>query len=309
MSRLRSPDLVEDVRAAPFDYTEAFSRNIGLVSAAEQERLRRARVAIAGLGGVGGVYVQVLARLGIGGFTLADADRFELANTNRQAGATVETLGRAKVEVMAGIARQINPLVELRVLEDGVHEGNVGWFLAGADVVIDAVDFFEMGTRRLIFREARARGLPALTSAPAGLGATLHVFSPTGMSFDEYFDLHDGLPPAEQLLRFVLGLAPRALHRPYFPAGAVDVAARRVPSLSPGCFLCAGLVATEVVCLVLQRRPSRVAPAYLQFDAYTGRLAKGRLRWGNRGPVQRLKRWWIARRLAVRRERVEPTVR
>ena len=85
----------------PFDYRSAFSRNLGWVTEAEQERLRHRRVAIAGLGGVGGVHLLALTRLGIGKFHIADHDRFELVNFNRQAGATVDTLGRPKVDVMA----------------------------------------------------------------------------------------------------------------------------------------------------------------------------------------------------------------
>ena len=67
-----------------FDYATAFSRNIGWVSVEEQARLRAKRVAIAGLGGVGGLHLLTLARLGVGAFNLAELDRFELANFNRR---------------------------------------------------------------------------------------------------------------------------------------------------------------------------------------------------------------------------------
>ena len=64
---------------AEFDYDTAFCRNIGWVTEAEQHRLRLKRVAIAGLGGVGGAHAATLARLGIGRFHLADFDSFDLA--------------------------------------------------------------------------------------------------------------------------------------------------------------------------------------------------------------------------------------
>jgi tRNA A37 threonylcarbamoyladenosine dehydratase len=67
-----------------FDYSSAFSRNIGWVTADEQAKLRDSRVAIAGLGGVGGPHLLTLARLGVGKFNIADFDRFELQNFNRQ---------------------------------------------------------------------------------------------------------------------------------------------------------------------------------------------------------------------------------
>src|SRR5712691_5306169 len=167
-------------RAGGFDYSEAFSRNIGLLSEAEQARVRGARVAVAGLGGVGGTHVLALARIGFGSFSLADLDRFELANMNRQVGATVDTLGREKVGVTAEMVKAINPTAEVRLFPTGISEENIAEFLDGALAVIDGIDFFNMKARRLLFREARAKGAYALTAAPVGFGATLHVFSPTG---------------------------------------------------------------------------------------------------------------------------------
>lgn len=99
-----------------FDYDEAFSRNLGWVTALEQKLLRHKRVAIAG---VGGVHLMTLTRLGIGAFNIADMDVFEQANFNRQAGAMMSTLGKPKVEVMAAMARDINPELELRIFPEG----------------------------------------------------------------------------------------------------------------------------------------------------------------------------------------------
>ena len=278
-----------------FDYREAFSRNLGLVSEAEQASLREARVAIAGLGGVGGVHLVALARLGIGGFAIADLDRFELANMNRQAGATIQTLGRAKVDVMAEMAAAINPSAEVRCFPAGLDAGNIDPFLEGSIAAVDGIDFFNMDARRLLFQRARQHGIHALTAAPVGFGATLHVFGPTGITFDDYFDLHDGMALPEQLFNFVLGLAPKRAHRRYFPPGAVDLAARRAPSLALGCFMAAVLVATEVANLVLGRRPPQLAPRYSQFDPLVQTYKTGRLWRGNRGPVQRAKKWWVLR--------------
>ena len=66
-----------------FNYHQAFSRNIGWVTAEEQELLRHKRVAIAGMGGVGGIHLLTLARLGIGAFHIADFDVFDIVNFNR----------------------------------------------------------------------------------------------------------------------------------------------------------------------------------------------------------------------------------
>ena len=82
-------DQVPDTVA--FSYQEAFARHLGLFNPEEQKRLRSSRVAIAGMGGVGGIHLITLARLGIGAFHIADPDHFELVNFNRQYGATPAT--------------------------------------------------------------------------------------------------------------------------------------------------------------------------------------------------------------------------
>src|SRR5437867_9916117 len=82
---------------AVFNYDTAFSSNIGWVTESEQASLKTKRVAIAGVGGVGGVHLLTLARLGITRFTVADLDQFELKNFNRQVGATTAAVGRPKV--------------------------------------------------------------------------------------------------------------------------------------------------------------------------------------------------------------------
>ena len=92
-----------------FDYHDAFSRNIGWLSREEQRALRSKRIAIAGMGGVGGDHLVRMARLGCANFSISDMDVFEQANFNRQYGATMETVGRPKVEVMRDITLSVNP--------------------------------------------------------------------------------------------------------------------------------------------------------------------------------------------------------
>src|SRR5579864_2096593 len=101
--------MAEPPASSGWSYGDAFSRNLGLISVEEQQRLRNSRVAVPGLGGVGGVIAVTLARLGIGRFTIADPDVFEVRNFNRQYGATCATVGLSKAQVMDKIVRDINP--------------------------------------------------------------------------------------------------------------------------------------------------------------------------------------------------------
>ncbi len=281
-------EIAEDREA--FAYPEAFARHRGLIGPDEQARLRQARVAIVGMGGVGGIHLVTLARLGIGSFHLADPDTFELANFNRQYGATTRTLGRPKVEVMAEEALAINPGLDLATFREPIGPGNVGRFLDGVDVLVDGIDFFALEVRRLLFAEARKRGIWAVTAGPIGFGAAYLAFAPTGMSFDDYFDLDDQLDRLDRLVAFAVGLAPRATHRPYMDLSEVDPNSGRGPSAGLSCQLCAGMAAAETLKILLGRGTVRPAPAFAQFDAYRSLYVRGRLRWGNRGPLQRLKR-------------------
>ncbi len=281
---------------APWDYHEAFSRNLGLIAPDAQELLRYACVAIAGAGGVGGVHAATLARLGVGRFRIADPDRFELANFNRQYGATVETIGQNKAEVIADVVRSINPEAEVVTWDRSVDQHNAAAFLRGADLFVDGVDFYAVRVRRLLFAEARRQGIWAITAGPVGFGVAWLVFAPGGMSFDEYFDLNDDQDELTQLIAFGVGLAPRPFHLQYMDLTRLDPEARTAPSCAAACQLCAGVAAVEAVKILTGRGPLWPAPWHQQFDPWTGGYVRRRLRWGNRGPVQRLKRLWLLKR-------------
>jgi molybdopterin/thiamine biosynthesis adenylyltransferase len=314
------PDLLHEAEAAPtffgnsmsasdraeqasmgehlnWSYDAAFSRNLGLISRDEQRRLREAHVAIAGMGGVGGVHLVTLARLGVGRFTIADPDSFEPANFNRQYGALLRNLGCGKAEAMAEEARQINPDVDIRVIRGPVTPENVGEFLDGASVLLDGVDFFALDARRLIFRELRRRGQWAVIAGPLGFSVAWLVFDPVGMDFDTYFDMHDGMDHLDQAAAFAIGLSPAGTHWGYFDLSETNVGTGSAPSAGLACQLCSGVAAMEAAKIILGRKPPRTAPCYAQFDAYRCLLRRGRLLWGNRGPLQKLKRAILRRRM------------
>jgi molybdopterin/thiamine biosynthesis adenylyltransferase len=271
-----------------FDYQRAFSRNIGWVTVEEQQRLRGARAAIAGLGGVGGSHLLTLARLGIGAFNIADFDHFEVHNFNRQAGAMMSTLGEPKADVMARMAKDINPEADVRVFKEGVTPENVDDFLKDVDIYVDSIDYFSVEARRLLFAESYRRGIPAVTAAPLGMGVGFLYFEPGKMSFEDYFQL-EGHSRREQLLRFMAGLAPKAIHRHYLVAPeAVNFKEERGPSTGMSCDLCAGFTGTQVLKILLKRGQVRAVPWSMQFDAYAQKLAFTWRPGGNANPMQKL---------------------
>jgi molybdopterin/thiamine biosynthesis adenylyltransferase len=284
-----------------FSYDAAFSRNIGWVTEAEQASLRSKRIAIAGMGGVGGFHFLTLMRLGIGAFHIADFDRFGIENFNRQVGATMSTLGQAKVEVLARMGADINPQADIRVFAEGVDPAAPDDFLAGVDLYVDGLDFFAFDARQAVFAACHARGIPAVTAAPLGMGAAVLSFLPGGVSFDDYFQW-GGLPDDEKALRFLTGLAPAALHRTYLvDPSRVDIEARRGPSTVIGCQICAGVAAGEALKILLGRGDVLAAPRGFQFDAYRNRFVRTWRPGGSGNPLQRLIRSIARRQFAQRK--------
>jgi molybdopterin-synthase adenylyltransferase len=278
-----------------YDYSQAFSRTIGLLTEAELVRLRNTCVALPGLGGVGGSHLQALARMGIGKFHLADPDEFELVNLSRQLGASIDTIGRLKVDVLNETLHSINPEAVSKLFPSGIDERNIDEFLDGVDIVVDGLEFFRIGTRRLLYAAARRRGIPVVNAGPIGYGAALLVFMPGGMSFDEYFRVDDRMTRAEQVLAFALGIAP-TLSSDVDPS-TIDFENEKGPALVSACLFCAGAAATEVLKLVCRRGPAAEAPRGVYYDPYRCRM----LRLRPRPSLVRSIRGRILRRLSFRR--------
>ncbi|WP_243655889.1 ThiF family adenylyltransferase [Roseateles saccharophilus] len=271
-----------------FDYGGAFSRNVGWVTGAEQQKLRNSRVAIAGLGGVGGAHLLTLARLGVGNFNIADFDGFGLHNFNRQVGAFMSTIGRPKAEVVAEMVREINPEADIRIFSQGVTVDNLDEFLRDVDVYVDGIDFFALPARRMLFKASYDKGIPALTAAPLGMGVSFLYFKPGGMSFEKYFRV-DGRSENEQYARFIAGLSPAMLQRDYLVAPqAVNFQERRGPSTMMSCDLCAGVMGVAVLKVLLGRGSLRPAPWAMQFDAYHQKIKFTWRPFGNANPIQQL---------------------
>ena len=146
---------------------EQFARTALLLGEEGVERLERARVAVFGIGGVGGYTVEALARSGVGHFLLVDSDRVALSNLNRQIIATLDTVGRYKTQVMKERILSINPDAEVDTRECFFLPENAEEFdFSGLDYVVDAVDTVT-AKLELILR-ARRFGVPVISSMGAG---------------------------------------------------------------------------------------------------------------------------------------------
>ena len=138
-----------------------------LYGAGAVERLRRAHVAVVGIGGVGSWAAEALARSGIGRITLFDADEVCLSNTNRQLHALTSNVGRSKVQVMAERLAAIDPTTQVEALEQFVTPANLEASMTrGSDLVLDACDALRVQVEMIAF--CRRRKIPIIVSGSAG---------------------------------------------------------------------------------------------------------------------------------------------
>lgn len=147
---------------------ERFSRIARLVGSKGLDRLRRAHVAVIGLGAVGSYAVEALARAGIGRLRLVDFDEIRPSNLNRQLFALESTIGRPKTDVARQRVADIHPACQVETLRRFVHEETLDEVLAGPpDVVVDAID--ALNPKVALLAGLRTRDIPAISSMGAAL--------------------------------------------------------------------------------------------------------------------------------------------
>lgn len=145
---------------------DEFSRSRLLLGSGGMDHLRECRVAVFGVGGVGGFCVEALARTGIGSFVLVDNDTVSLTNLNRQIIALHSTIGRQKVEVMGERILQINPRATVEVHQTFYLPENEENLIDGCDYVVDAID--TVSGKIALAKEAQAKNIPVISSMGAG---------------------------------------------------------------------------------------------------------------------------------------------
>lgn len=150
---------------------ERFSRTALLIGENGVERLRKSRVAVFGVGGVGSFTVEALARLGVGHFTLVDPDTVAESNLNRQLIALHSTIGKYKVDAARERVLDINPDAEVEALKIFYLPENADAFdVSRFDCIIDAID--TVSAKLELITRAKAAGVPIISSM--GTGNKMH---------------------------------------------------------------------------------------------------------------------------------------
>ena len=147
--------------------SEKFSRTEMLIGAEAVEKLNHSRVAVFGVGGVGGFVVEALARAGVGAIDLIDNDTVSVSNINRQIIALTSTVGRPKTEVMAERILDINPEATVNCINKFVLPENINEFdFETYDYIIDAID--TVSGKLAIIEKAYFLGKPVISSMGTG---------------------------------------------------------------------------------------------------------------------------------------------
>lgn len=280
---------IENLKSS-FDYYTAVSRNLGWLTADEQQKLSEVHIGLIGVGGVGGQYAEILTRLGIRKFTVYDPDTFSIENSNRQNECKVSNYQKNKAQVIAKLIQDINPTADVEVIPKAFSKADVDSFCQKVDIYLDTLDFFEIDLRLLIFEKMRQLGKTSMTAAPLGTGSSCLVFSPASMSFADYFGLHRTEDPILRSHMFLLGLAPSLQQVKYLQdRGYVDFKKRKAPSMPMGVYACASVIATTVLKVVLKRGDVLCTPWSVHYDPYLNRIKKKYLWWGYKNPIQRIK--------------------
>ena len=138
-----------------------------LLGGDNMKKLENSKVAVFGIGGVGGYVCEALVRSGVGGFLLVDSDTVSISNINRQIIANDDTVGRPKTEVMKERMLSINPDVSVRIRDCFFLPENADTFDFGEfDYIVDAVD--TVTAKLAIITKAKNEGVPVISSMGAG---------------------------------------------------------------------------------------------------------------------------------------------
>ncbi|WP_100407380.1 ThiF family adenylyltransferase [Bacillus solitudinis] len=249
---------------------EQFTRNLGIMSEKDIDKLQGSHIVIAGCGCIGGFSAELLTRMGIGSLTLADPDVFDESNINRQCAATFQTIGMNKATALKEHLLTINPELNIQTFTDGVNEENVNQFLEEADYVIDAIDYFAFPYAVMLHRAARSKGLYIITAAALGFGTTVLAFDPNGMTLEEYVGMPFDLS-MEQMSNITFPASGYAKQLPsYITEEKISswLEERTIPTISVGQALGPGVLVSKMVLHLLGRKePSYIPDSFqLQFE-------------------------------------------
>jgi len=261
------------------------SRNIGLISKKDQEKLTKARVLICGVGGMGGVCAEALIRMGVYSFKLIDHDIYEEINLNRQIHSNKKTIGKYKVDVLKKEFLKINPKASIKVYKDRVLENNVEDILKDVDIVVNGMD--EMKSSLILERTARKKGI-TIVDAWITPFASVFVMDKKSPHWEEFLKLPSlGVEPkdfTDELMEKCLKIEIDYTFSHFDPYSHIskkmvkDIISKKVkrPSFLPVVWMSGILMANEVYKVVTGQKHSGFEGIF--YNQYTHKIIKGKIK-------------------------------
>ena len=164
---------------------DRYLRNRKSLSMEDQIRMLNAHVCIVGLGGLGGLVTETLARMGIGRLKLVDGDGFEPHNLNRQLLSTIGAIDTSKAEAAARRVAEIHPGIEATVVDQALSPSNALEILSGCDLAVDCLD--NIPSRFALAAAAVETAIPMVSAAVAGLFGHVTTLFPDGPGLDNIY--------------------------------------------------------------------------------------------------------------------------
>lgn len=162
-----NPNHSHQSASQPTDYDRRFAGANKIYGESSFETFENSHVMVIGIGGVGSWAVEALARSGVGKLTLIDMDVIVASNVNRQLPALSSTFGYAKIDVMAQRCREINPQIQIELIDDFLTPDNVTELLADRpDLVLDCID--DVKAKLALMLHCRFNKIPLIVSGGAG---------------------------------------------------------------------------------------------------------------------------------------------
>ncbi len=174
---------------------DRYLRNMKTLGQADQIRLLESAVCIVGLGGLGGLVTETLARMGIGRFGLVDGDVFEAHNLNRQLFSSIEDIGTPKVQAAVRRLGTINPGLEVRITAARMTSENVDTLVSSSDMVVDCLD--NIPSRFMLEAAAKRAGIPMVSAAIAGISGHVTTIFPEDQGLENIYGPEDRLEMAK----------------------------------------------------------------------------------------------------------------
>lgn len=247
-----------------YTYEKIFQRNIAYFSKQEVAKIRKLSVAVAGAGGLGGLVVDSLARLGIKKIRIADPENFESNNINRQQGANIFSVGKKKSLIVRDSIIRINPFMVVDAWTQEVKAENAMDFLDGMDFVVDGIEFFNPEAEAALHRASRKKKIWCFTGQVAGSVVSMMFFSPRGKSFDSIFS-SSGRYDLYKIATKMFPILPRGVNATVVKH-YID-GKKYIPSYPfPGPILANLLLQQAVEVIVRRKNPVCVAPKVFALD-------------------------------------------